>query len=307
MKKTLTLLLLFISVGGFAQKVSITLNLKTDSTYSLLTNATLSIIEDLNGQQQIINTIIDANIAHKVTSIKDSIYEMEVQYKSMGIHMEMGGKKIMDISSGNTSADDLPSKLLSAMLNKPFFMTITKTGKVMAVKNIENLYAGMFDSLPQVTEAQKAQFKSQMQQSFGDKAIKTNFQETFAMFPAVAVSLNGSWVTNNSLESVVTVKTKTTYTLKDITDNALLIHGDAVILSDGNTGYKPLNGMSMRFINVTGSATTELRLNKNTGWIMEAKVEKTIKGTVEVQDSPKTPGGMTFPMSVIADMTVSDK
>ncbi len=307
MKTITTLSLLLVCLTCASQKVALVLNLKTDSTYYLTTNATLSIIEDINGQQQIINTIISAKVAHKVTAIKDSVYEMEVQYKGIGMHMEMGGKKIMDLSSDNVSGGDMSSKIVNSILNKPFLMTISKTGRVLEVKNTATLFAGMFDSFPQVTEAQKVQFKSQMQQSFGDKAIKTNFQDAFAMFPNAKVGPNDKWSTNSSIESIISIKTKTTYTLMSITDAAFLIHGEALIKSDDNGDYKPYNGMLMRFSNLTGNSTTELKLDSKTCWITEAKINKNIKGIVEIKDSPKIPGGLNFPISIIGDMTVSGK
>ena len=43
------------------------------------------------------------------------------------------------------------------------------------------------------------------------------------------------------------------------------------------------------------------------GWIMESKATKIIDGTADIKDSPKIPGGLTFPMVITGDLTVTGK
>ncbi|MCR8561888.1 hypothetical protein KXD93_29805 [Mucilaginibacter sp. BJC16-A38] len=306
MKKTLTLLLLLLSITGFAQKVNLALNLKTDSTYYLITEATLSVIQDIPGQKQTIDMIVSCKVAHKVTAVKDSLYELQVSYTDMSIHMSVGGRTI-DMSSNGKTGDNVPSKLLANILNRPFSMVISKHGKVISLSGFENVYAHMADNMPQITEAQLAQFKTQMQQSFSEKSIKGNFQDAFAMFPYKAAGVGDQWTAYSSIESVMSATTKTTYTLKSIANNVYIIHGDATVISESNTDYKPINGLMMRYTNITGGVVADIKIDKNTCWINEAKTSKTIKGTADIKDSEKTPGGLVFPMSIIGDFTVTGK
>lgn len=304
MKQTFTLLALCISLSTFAQKMSLTLNLKQDSTYSLTTNANMTIIQTMNGSQNVIGTTISGKMTHKVIAIRDTVYEMEVQYKSLAMHMDVGGKAV-DFNSATGGAGDVISTLLKGLLGTPFTMVISKTGHVVEVKNMEKLYDGMFNNIPNITEAQKAQFKAQMEQSFGEKSIKSNFQDAFAMFPGVKVAVNDKWVSTNKIEAIISAQIKTTFTLTGITDKNYLVHGDAIITSVAGGDYKVSNGLPMRFVGMTGTSTADLKLDKVTGWITEAKITKMIKCNVEIKDTPQTPGGMTFPMSVSGDMTVS--
>lgn len=298
--------MLFIGIQCFAQKYTLALNLKPDSTYYLSQDANLTIVETIDGQDQLISTLINGRLSHKVIAVRDSTYELEVRYQSIGMHMVIGERRI-DFSSDNKNSQDVYTKIMMGMLDKPFTVIISRKGKVLEVKNIEKLYSDMLVNLPQITEAQKAQFKNQMEQSFGDKAIKGNFQDVFAMFPATVVGLNDTWESSTLLESVVTATTTTTYSLRQITDKNYLIHGDAVIKADGSAEFKQINGMPLRYINISGTAITDLKLDKATGWITEAKISKNIKGTIEIKDNPRIPGGMTFPMTVTGDMTVTGR
>ena len=308
MKKLLTLLLLLISISTFAQKIKLALNLKTDSTYYLVTNANLSIIQDIPGHKQTVDMIIAAKASHKVTAIRDSVYDMEVKYISMSVHVGVGTVNI-DMNSADKNGANPLSKMLGGILNVPFSMTITKAGRVLTVNGLEKLFANLSASFPEATEAQKAQFKAQMQQSFSEKSIRTNFQDAFAVFPKRNVGVNDTWAAASELESAgINAHIKTTYTLKEITGDAYLVHGDGGVAQDANsTGYRQTNGMEMRFVNIKGTQTTALKLDKNTCWIIESKVTKNISGTVDIKDSPKMPGGLTFPMTVIGDLTTSRK
>ncbi|MFI5136692.1 MAG: DUF6263 family protein [Sphingobacteriales bacterium] len=306
MKKIFTLSLLFASLCGFAQKINLALNLKQDSTYYLTTNGKVTIVQDLPGQQQIITTTLNGTLSHKVTAVHDSVYVLEVKYKKLGMRMEIGGKT-MSFSSDDSLSSNPASKMFAAMLNVPFTVVITKSAKVLEVKNVDNIYAGMFKAMPQLTDAQKTQFKSQMQQSFGEKAIKTNLQDAFIIFPGHSVKIGELWQNSSSLESILSCKTLTTYSLKDQQANTYTIHGDAVISANDNNGeYKPVNGLMMRYEQVSGTETIEQKFDKATCWVTGATVSKKIKATVKIQDSPSTPGGLTFPSSFSIDLTVTN-
>jgi hypothetical protein len=201
----------------------------------------------------------------------------------------------------------LASKILSNMVNKPFLMTINKRGKILEMKNFENIYAGIFTGLPQVTESQKAQFKAQVEKSFGEEAIKSSFQDVFTVYPDKQVKRNDQWVARTKFQTTILANIITTYTLQEITDNLYKIHGDAVIEADGNGDFGLHNNIPMRFTNVNGTSTTDAQINLATGWIKETKMSKAFNGVMETKDCPATPGGITVPISVTMDITMSDK
>ncbi len=307
MKITLAVLLLFFTAFCCsAQKVTLALNLKKDSTYYLISDARVTIEEDVNGQHQVINTGTNVRVAHKVLSIRDTIYDMELAYKSIAMHLEVGGK-MMDFNS-KSDRQDIFSKIMGTIIDKPFLMSISKSGKVVSMSNTENIYADMFKDFPQITAEQKLQFKAQVQKSFGESVIQRNFQDAFAIFPKTPIAQNQQWNTKTILEaSGMTIDVNTNYTLNSITDNAYLIKGEASITPGNTMPYKEINGMQMRFVDFKGTITDQLKLNKETCWIEESRAARTVSGTAEVKDSIKTPGGLKFPMLVILSITVSNK
>jgi len=308
MKKILTLLLLVIGTGiaSYAQKTKILLNLKLDSTYYLNQNSNLTITQEIPGHTQVITTLVGGLVAHKVTAIHDTVFEMAVQYESFLLKMEMAGTTLMAIDTKNNNSQNLMTRIMLGMLHKPIIMVITSKGKVLEVKNLENLYAGMFDRFPELTEAQKVQIKAQVEKSFGEKAFRNSLQDAFTVLPDAAVEVNDSWTSDTNLETVAVAKIKTNYTLKSINEQTYVIHGDALVTSAGKADFINSNNLPVRYNNMKGTYSVDVKLDKVTGWITELKTTKSVTGDMEIKDNPKIPGGMTFPMTIEGDITLSN-
>ncbi len=308
MKIKLTLLLLLSCTIGFAQKQTIALNLQKDSTYYMNSNTSVTITQDIAGAKQVISTIISGRVSNKVISIKDSLYEMEVQFKSLGLHLDLPNGRVLDFNSTNKEKQNVFAKLLNSLLDKPFSLTIAQSGRVVSVKGIDKIFYGMMTAFPEVSEQQKLQFMKQMEQSFGEKAIKERFQSSFAIFPSTKVNLGDKWVVNTVMKSAIPFNISATYTFKNMDSDAYFIHGDAIITdSKKDVDYHEIKGLPMRYTNVQGNVTVDLKLDKKTCWIREAKITRLVKGMVLIKDNPKVPGGTSFPMMIIADMTVDNK
>ena len=145
-----------------------------------------------------------------------------------------------------------------------------------------------------------------MQQTFGEKTIKTNFQDAFAVFPGHSVAIGEKWQNNSSLESIISCNTVTTFSIKDVQANSYLVAGDITFTPNEKAGFKPFKGMMMLYDNISGTGSNKIKLDKATGWITEATIVKNMKGTVHIQDGPQAPGGLTFQMSIAADLTVTN-
>jgi hypothetical protein len=47
-------------------------------------------------------------------------------------------------------------------------------------------------------------------------------------------------------------------------------------------------------------------VNKKSGWIVEARINQDVKGTAQIKDNPKIPGGMSIPMSIKGETEITD-
>jgi len=97
----------------------------------------------------------------------------------------------------------------------------------------------------------------------------------------------------------------TTYQLQDITDAYYQIHGDAKVSSMNTGSAAQINGMPVKY-NLGGSITTDIKVDRKTGWVIDEKLKQDISGTIDIQDNPKLPGGMKVPMKVHSDVNTLD-
>ena len=164
----------------------------------------------------------------------------------------------------------------------------------------------MFEKFPQLSDAQKQQIQSQLKQSYGEKALRGNLEMATAIFPESPVTIGDSWVVNTKLESGFDANIESTYKLNASNSSYCLISGSSTIKTINKDEYIQSNGMPMKF-DLTGTMSDEIKINSSTGWVMESKINQTLKGTSQIKDNPKIPGGMTIPMEMKNEMTIAEK
>ncbi len=277
MKKTLLLLLVIFTVNLQAQKFSLRMNLVKGTTYYQNTSGEMVIKQHIQDQDIAINMIITGKMSYKVTKIDDGVYDMEVRYLNMAFSMDMPGGK-MEFSA---EKDDTFSLMLKALIDKPFGMKLTAQGRVTELTGLNALFDKMMDGFD-VDEMQKAQLKAQLEQSYGEGAIRKNFETTFSFFPENPVGIGEKWTVKTQLDGGLTADIKTTYELKSVSGDYYILSGNANITpSKSDDSGKVLQ-------DVSGTMTSDIKLNKATGWVSSAKINQIVDGKFEVNDEKAT-------------------
>jgi hypothetical protein len=306
MKKVFTLLLLLLTFSSYAQKAKLELKLKKDSTYYLTMNVKMDIDQFIQGTHQMVKTTITGKTAYKVVAIQDTLYTMDVTYKNLAMDMDVAGKTLSFNSEGDTT--NFLNKAMGSMVGNPFNIVMSKRGRIIEVKNIDNLFSGLFKAFPHANEQQTTQLLAQLKQSFGEKTIKGNLQETFVVFPQKTVGVGGTWSNSTFIESAgFSTHTKTSYTLSNITNDAYEITGTATVMPDKEPAFKSTNKFFMRLTDVDGNNSTSLKIDKKTGWVSNSHITKHIKANVELKQAINGPLMMTYPMVIDGVLAVTGK
>lgn len=300
----LTLMLLVVA-ASHAQKVKPELNLTKGEVYTQKLSSDISIVQTVNGQTVNTSMTIGGITSYKVIDIQNSVYDLEVCYQSLSFGLK-SSTGVTEYSSEKNDANDILSSVLSLLKNKPFRVKMTKTGKVTEVSRMENLYTGIFEKFPDLPEVQKQQIKNQLTQSYGEKAIKGNLEMCTAIFPDAAVKTGDKWMVNIRLESGISVAMETTFELKETGDTYYRISGNSNVTTTDKETYSELNGMPARY-DIGGTMTSDIKINKKTGWVIETTTNQKISGIVEIKDSPSIPGGIKFPMELSTVMIITEK
>ena len=305
MKKIFYLFVAFILLTSYqSKKVDLGLNLTKGEIYYQTMNSNMTITQTINGT--LVNVIMGINgkMSYKVTDVQDSGYNMEVRYENLSMKIGMANT-VKEFSSEKNDETDIISELLGILKNKPFFVKMSRTGKVSEVRNIETIFAQLFDKFPQLTAAQKQQIQDQLMQAYGEKAFKGNLEMISAIFPDSPVSKGDKWPVNIQLESGMACKLETVYELTDIGRTYYQLSGNTIMESADKDAYIETNGMPLKY-DLQGTMLSDIKINKKTGWIMNATITQAIKGTAYIKDNPKMPGGMTIPITMNSEMSISE-
>ena len=182
---------------------------------------------------------------------------------------------------------------------------MTRSGKIAEVKNIESLFESAFKRFPQIPEAQLAQMKAQLDKAYGAEAFKGNIEMVTAIFPEQPVAKGEDWTIHTKLESGMAADMETTYTFIEKNRDFAVIHGKSEIKTADKDAYVETNGMPMKY-DLAGTMASEIKVDINSGWIIEAKIKQEIQGDAFVIENPKMPNGMKIPMSMKNEMRISN-
>jgi hypothetical protein len=288
-----------------AQEEKLELNLLKGETYHQNMVSNSLITQVINMQKIDLNIIISGKMSFKVIDMQDSVYDMEVSYESLTMKMNMPNG-VFEFSSEKKDDNDIFSSTLGAITNKPFFVKMTKAGKVIEVKNIDSLFSNGLVRFPQLTEAQKQQVLNQVTQAYGEKAFKGNLEMITAIFPDSKVSIGDKWIIKTPLEAGMSANMETSYELKEINDSYCLIKGDSKITTADKDAYIQSNGMALKY-DLTGTMSSDIKISRNTGWMSDAKTSQIITGNSQIKDNPSFPGGMIIPMTMKNELVITDK
>lgn len=300
---TLALTILFLTFAQ-AQKTTLSLKLETGKEYKQKTDSKVTIEQDVSGQKMSIAMNIKGSMSYLVKSFENSNYDLEVEYESLSMIMDMPQGK-MEFSSENKDSEDVFSKIVVEMVNKPFQVIMTNTGKIIKVNGIETLFDTAFEKFPQIPEAQLNQIKAQLMNAYGEKAFKGNIEMISSVFPKNPVIVDESWVINTKLESGFAADVTTTYTFKEENQDYHLIIGSSKIKTTDKDAYIKTNGMDMKY-DLTGAMTSEIKLDKTSGWIIEAKMDQKIQGDAHIKENEQIPNGMKIPMIIKSETVITN-
>lgn len=302
MKKILYLAVAILLLTSCAKKQKLELSLSKGHVYTQKMIANMSVEQTINGQPMNMMMTITCKMTFKIMDIQNSVYDMEVKYQSLSMKMSTPSG-LMEFSSDKQDEKDVFSSIMKSLIGQPLLIKMTKTGKVNEVKNTAKVFENIFENFPQLTEEQKQQILDQINKSYGDKALKGNLEMCSAIFPDSMVSKGDSWKVKTKLESIMETDIESTYKLTQSNDSYCIITGVSKFDTAEEGGYATISGVQAKY-DLKGAMSSEIKIDRKTGWTKEAKITQTMKGTAYIKDGPKTPGGMSIPLTINDEMNI---
>ena len=305
MKKSIVvkaLLLFFIfSLSIFSEKLE--LNLTKGSTYLQRISASSVISQDIGGQAFDMTMGITGLTAFEIKSVENSVYQMDVCYKELGISVDFLGSS-MEFNSLKNDINDMTSKILKNMTNQKFSLKMNKAGKVLEIKGIDNLYNNLFVGVEEISQEQKDQITSQMKNSFGEESFKSNIEMAAPVFPEKNINVGEKWSVNTKVNSGFTLNLNSDYILKEVTKDSYIVEATSTI-STGED-FNEINGMLVKY-DLDGTMNSTITVDKKTGWTTYAKVAQKLGGKTFTKFSSDDSETIESPLDMKTDMTISNK
>ena len=297
MKKILTTLLLTITfISCQHEKVDLEFHLEKGKVYKQVYDSKTTVNQNLNGQEINMTITIKGKMSYKVLSVNPNDYDLEVKYNEVSMIIDSPQGKI-EFSSEKNDKNDIFSAVLSKLTNGVFNVKMTKKGKILEVKNIDNLFDALFKNFEDIPKYKIKQVKAQLTKAYGAKAFKGNMEMVTAIFPDKPVSIGDKWTIKTNLESGMAASVTTEYSLTDLSAGYAVIKGNAVIKTEDKDAYIQTNGMPMKY-DLKGTTTSEMKIDRNTGWLIKANTTQEIKGNAYIKGNSQLPEGMKIPMTM---------
>jgi len=304
--KTTFILMLATTLGlsCAAQTTDLSLKLKKGEAYKQISTTKTMVGQEIQGQKIDVELELTGDMTFTVKEVSEQAYQMNVNFDHLSMAMQMPQMAI-NASSDNEDPNDILSSVFASVINNPFELTMQKTGKVTEVKNVEALWESTVDQFSQLSEPQKAQIKAQVIESYGANALKGNIEMATAIYPDKPVKKGDTWTITTQLQSEMPAEVVSVYEFVDLTAEYVLIKGTGNIKTVDAEKYTESNGMEMRY-DLTGSMTSEIKVDRVSGWIVEANIHQELKGKTYIKASPQMPDGMEIPLTIVNETRMTN-
>jgi len=310
MRKLFTLVFVTISFQAlFAQKQKLGFNLVVGQTYYLtIKSATTDALQNVNGPKVKINFNSSGRIAFKVIDCKDSIYNLSASFQQLSgvTNLPIGPfGDINSFDSDNKNISDTFSNVAKEIIDKPFLVRMTATGKIVDIKNMDAVFKQALARFP-LTMEQKLIFKGELNRAFGEDVFKDDLEMATEIYSYKPVQKGGHWTIQRNPESRHADTLISIYEWKDKAESYNVITGTGNTKTVQQDGYRQMDSMQEK-ADMTDSIHSNLKVDSKTGWITEGTINEVMSGSTDIKNNPKFPGGLQQTASFLKEITYSSK
>ncbi len=272
---------------------------KVGDGYTMTHNTRQTIKQSIMGTDQTGNNDYSSTMKLKVVSLTPSGGRLEVQIVKMKNSMKnMMGETVMD-SDG--PADNAQNKILKSMMEKPFFINMTKDGIVEKVEQAENIWSGV-DKL-EIDESTRSTLKTTIGQFVNEGSLKTIFEQGLIRFPDKKVKYGDTWNSKTGLAMDFPIQCDNSWMLESVESGKAVVNGAGVYTTTDKDKVIALPiGLNAK-VNLNGNQKVKTQLSVKTGWPGNVDIRSELKGTMFLLAGGMLPQDMEVPMEVISETT----
>lgn len=296
MRSLILVVLVILGINELAAQVTLQYKFKTGDEFEYVQRSKQNAVQTLPGMGEMkMDGALGGTMQLKIKGVDEKgTARIEAQYSKLKM---VTNSFIMSMSMDSEgSQEEDGNKIMKAMTGKPFFFSLTKTGKVEGVEGVENLYSGLSSldlDADVVSKAQKT-----LKQTINDKSIKTLLENGLVSYPESSVKAGDSWNTSSIQAVNFPMTIENTWTLKSSEANtALVVCNGNLKTIDKEKINNLVNGMKSKS-DLNGTQTMNANVDVKSGWPKEVKIVSDLKGTMTLLAGGMIPQDMEIPMTV---------
>jgi len=302
-------LLILGLVGGLfafspiAKKIEFKFKLNPGKTYKQETTMISNTTQTLQGTEMQSKNVVSSTTYMEMKDEGDTSSVYSVWYDEITMDIEGGGmNQTFSSDTSSLAMVDPMSSILAGLIERKFDATINTKGKVTYVENLEEIIDVAVGS---EGGAQADMVKEQISSSYGDGGFAKNMEMSTRIMPDKPVKPGDSWEIEQYTSTGLPLILTSTYTLKNVSDGIATIGVSGKLKIDPENAKTTIQGMNATYF-MDGTREGEVKMEIESGWMESGTLTDNIVGSISLEASPQMPNGMTIPMEMINETTISN-
>jgi hypothetical protein len=277
------------------KEVSLGYNLKVGERFELRQKTEQKVIQTIMGMDQTGSNSYDGTIDMKVISADASQIRFEAQMTHLKSHIKNFMSETLVDSDGD--GNESPNKIIRAMMNRTFYVTISRTVNVEKVDGIEYLWAGI-DAVD-ASDGDKKKIKSSIGQMINESSFKNGLSQAFVPYSTKPVKPGDLWSTQNGIPVNFPVVADVKWTLESASSSQAVVKGDGVFRTTDKEQVVLLPGVDMKAkVNLEGDQKITATTAPRSGLPDKVGVDAKMSGVMLLLAGGLLPMDMEVPITI---------
>lgn len=277
-----------------AKEFSLVYNVRKGDRIELHQKTEQEIVQKIMGMDQKGSNSYDGLIAMQVLSAGGSEIRLEAKLTRLKTHMQNFMNETLIDSDG--SADVAANRIVQAMMNKPFYVTISTTGKIIKVEDVDTLWAGV-DKLD-ISEDEKTRVKSAIGQMINESSFKNGLGQAFLTYAGKPVHLQEEWTTQGGIPAEFPVRSDNKWFVESATGTHAVVKGNGTFKTFDKDKVVTLPGDLKAKVNLAGSQEVVGSSLIKTGVPAQVVVDGSLSGTIMLLAGGLLPVDLEIPIAI---------
>ena len=279
---SLVLFFAFFSVASLAAAAPISLRLlwKQGQRFQIYWDTEQEIDQVAMGQKmRVLQNIGTGYLFETLAVTPKGEAQVKITFKKVVFKLQTAGQ-VVEYDSARPAKEVHPmAQGFAALLDQHFSMKIDAEGRVLSLQGVDAMFRSVMERIKGGSPEQRAQMATQLQQQFGDQALRQMMEQMMAIYPEKPVNIGDSWEKSLVMTGAVPMILKRKWTLVALRGKFAFLRLEAAI--SPNTQGKPLQmgPISMRY-ELSGKQTGTLFVEMESGFPMRGRSTQDLKGKI---------------------------